>query len=108
MLCLSCDLLKKDDPTVLGGDQSPMGKVGVTVGSSSEPISGVSNFSATLTALSGGISTYSAQATLTNTLLKTSLSNYPGITINGNTVTISNVQIESTTAGIKCISGPGA
>jgi len=56
VLCLYCDLLKKDDPTVLGGDQSPMGKVGVTVGSRSEPISGVSNFSATVTALSGVIS----------------------------------------------------
>jgi hypothetical protein len=85
-----------------------MGNVGVTVSSSSVAVSGVSNFSATVTSNSGGVSTYSAQATVTNTILKTALSNYPGITVSNNTVTISNIQIQSTTDGIKCISGPGA
>jgi hypothetical protein len=108
VLCQSCDLLKKDDPTVLGGDQSPMGNVGVTVTSSTVAVAGAGNFSASVTSLSGGVSNYTAQATVTNTLLKNQLTNYPGITVNGNIVSISNLQIESTTNGIRCVSGPGA
>lgn len=108
LLCISCDLLNESDPTEIGGSQSPMGNVGTTVTSSTAAIAGVSNFSASVTSLSGGVSTYTAQVTITNTLLKTALSNYPGISVNGNTVSISNIQIASTTEGIKCVSGPGA
>ena len=108
MLCMSCDLLKDDDSTVLGGDQSPMGNIGVTVTSGTTAVAGASDFSASVTALANGVSTYTAQATVTNTLLKNQLANYPGIIVNGNTVSISNMQIESTTNGIRCVSGPGA
>ncbi len=107
-LSISCDLLKKDDPAALGGSQSPMGMVGATSSSSSSPIAGTSNISASVTALNGTTSTITAQATVTNSLLKSLLANYPGTTVNGNTVSISNMQIESTTTGLKCITGPGA
>lgn len=109
MLCLSCEkLFKKDDPNTLGGDPSPMGEVGVTVSSSTIPNAGMSNFSATVTALSDGVSTYSGSATVTSTLLKNMVINFPGVTINGSTVSIANMQIQQTTEGIKCMTGSGA
>jgi hypothetical protein len=109
MLCFSCDkLTKKDDPTVLGGDQSPMSEVGVTVSSSSVEIAGVSNFSATVSSLEGGISTYNAHAKVTNSLLKNMVANFPGVTIDGDNVSIADFQIKQTTEGIQCLTGPGA
>jgi len=109
LLCMSCDkLLNKDDPAELSGDPSAMGAVGVTVSSSTAPVAGVSNFNATVTALKDGVSTYSAQATVTNTLLKNMVANFPGVVITGDQVSITNFQIQQTTAGLKCLSGPGA
>ena len=102
----SCDLIKdKDD---IGGDQSPMGEVGVTVSSSSAEIAGVSNFSAVITNLEDGISTYSASATVTNELLRNMVANFPGVEINGDVVTITDMKIQQTKEGIKSISGNGA
>lgn len=109
VLSVSCDkLLNKDDPSELNGDQSPMGEVGATVESSSAAIAGVSNFTATVTSLSDGVSSYNASATVTNDLLKNMVSNFPGVTINGNTVSITNMKMQQTTDGIKCLTGPGA
>jgi hypothetical protein len=109
VLCMSCDkLLNKDDPTELGGDQSAMSEVGVTVSSSSAPIAGVSDFNATVTALKDGVSTYSAQATVTNSLLKNMVANFPGVTINGDNISITNMKIQQTTNGIKSLTGGGA
>lgn len=109
VLCMSCDkLLNKDDPTELGGDKSAMSEVGVTVSSSSAPIAGVSNLTATVTSFKDGISTYSGSATITNPLLKNMVANFPGVTITGNNVSITNMQMQQTTDGIKCITGPGA
>lgn len=109
VLCSSCDkLLNKDDPTVLSGDPSAMSEVGVTVTSSSDPAAGVSDFNATVTALKDGISTYTAQATVTNPLLKNMVANFPGVTIDGDKVTITDFKMQQTTAGLKCISGPGS
>ena len=103
----SCDEILKPG-TTLGGSQSPMGEVGVTVSTSSAPIAGVSGFSASVTSLTDGVSTYNAQATVTNTLLKNMVSDFPGVTVNGNTVTITGLKIQQTTEGIKCLTGDGA
>ena len=103
----SCDEILKPG-TTLGGSQSPMGEVGVIVTSSSVPIAGVSGFSASVTTLTDGVSTYSAQATVTNALLKNMVSDFPGVTVNGNTVTITGLKIQQTTEGIKCLTGDGA
>jgi hypothetical protein len=110
VLCMSCEDLfnKEEDAGTLGGDQSPMGEVGTTVSSSSAEIAGVSNFTATVTALKDGVSTYSAQATVTNALLKNMVSNFPGVTVIGDKVSITNMQIQQTKEGIKCNTGPGA
>jgi hypothetical protein len=109
MLFLSCEkILKKDDPAALNGDPSPMGEVGVTVTSSSAPIAGLSNFTATVTTMKDGVSTYSGSATVTNEFLKNMVSNFPGVTINGNTVSITNMKIQQTTDGIKSLTGGGA
>jgi hypothetical protein len=102
----SCDLIKdKDD---ISGDQSPMGEVGVTVSSSSQEIAGVSNFEATVTELNDGISRYSAVATVTNPLIKNIVANFPGVEVNGDVVSISDMEIQQTKEGIKSISGNGA
>ena len=66
----SCDDQSDDgNPNKLTGSQSKMGVVGVSVSSSSAEIAGVSNFSAVVESLENGISTYTAQATVTNPLL---------------------------------------
>ena len=109
-LCFSCDKLfnKEDDPDVLSGDPSPMAEAGVEVSSSSAAIAGVSNFSATVTEFKDGISTYTGSATVTNPVIKNMVANFPGVTIDGNTVSIANMQMQQTTEGIKCLTGPGA
>jgi hypothetical protein len=106
VLNISCN--KESDNVVLGGDQSPMGEVGVTVSSSSAEIAGVSNFNAKVTSLKDGISTYTASATVTNTLLKNMVANFPGVTIDGDNVSITGMEIQQTKEGIKSLTGPGA
>jgi hypothetical protein len=105
LLCYSCE---KESDTKLNGDQSPMGEVGVTVSSSSTEIAGASNFNATVTKLEGGVSTYSASATVTNALLKNLVANFPGVTINGDEVSITGMEIQQTKEGIRSLTGPGA
>jgi hypothetical protein len=105
----SCEkLLKKDDPSVLNGNQSSMGKVGVSVESSSVEIAGISNCKASVTALDGGVSSYSGSATVKNVLLKNLVANIPGITINGDKVTATNIQFKLTDEGFECKTGPAA
>lgn len=94
--------------TDLTGSQSAMGLAGVTVSSSSAEIAGVSDFSAVVSKLENGISSYTAQATVTNPLIKNMIANFPGVVINGDAVSISNLQVQQTSDGIKCITGPFA
>lgn len=109
LISLSCEkLLDKDDPNELGGDQSPMGEVGAAVSSSSVEIAGVSDFSAVVTKLESGISIYTASAKVTNTFIKNMVASFPGVTINGDNVTITDMKIQQTKEGIKCHTGPGA
>ncbi len=109
MVGVSCsDSSDNGSSNALDGSQSPMGLVGVTVSSSSSEIAGVSNFSATVESLENGISSYSASANVTNPLLKNMVSNFPGVTINGDAVSITGLRIQQTTNGIKCLTGPFA
>jgi hypothetical protein len=103
---MSCKKDKTDDNTTLGGDQSPMGNVGTTISSTSVQIAGVSNFNATVTALSNGISTYSGSATVANAALLNMLANVPEITIAGNVVSTTSFKFKNTTEGIQLLSGP--
>ncbi len=103
----SCDLIKKDDGS-LKGDQSPMGLVGETASSSSTTIAGVSGFSATVSSLTDGVSTFSGSATVNNTVLKNLLSNFPELTISGNTVSANNLKFKLTKEGIEFKSGARA
>lgn len=108
-LCLSCEKTQdKEDANELNGDQSPMGEVGATVSSSSAEIAGVSDFAAVVTKLEGGVSTYTASAKVTNTFIKNMVASFPGVTIDGDNVTITDMKIQQTDEGIKCITGPGA
>ncbi|PKP06750.1 MAG: hypothetical protein CVU10_04110 [Bacteroidetes bacterium HGW-Bacteroidetes-5] len=103
----SCDLI--DAATgKLGGTPSAMGAVGVTVTTSSSPISGVSNFTATVTTSNDGVSTYSGSATVTNSALSTLFTNIPGVSVNGSTVSTTNMQFKQTTKGLELLSGPTA
>ncbi|MCO5257262.1 MAG: hypothetical protein M9926_10930 [Lentimicrobium sp.] len=109
VFCFSCEkILDKEDANELKGDQSPMGEVGVIVSSGSAEIAGVSDFSAVVTELKEGVSTYTASAKVTNTFIKNMVSGFPGVTINGDDVTITNLKMQQTTEGIKCLTGPGA
>jgi hypothetical protein len=101
-LSYSCN---KESSTELNGDQSPMGEAGVMVSSSSAEIAGVSSFSATVTSLDKGISTYSATATVTNPLFKNMVANFPGIVISGDQVSITGLQVQQTKEGIKNLTG---
>ncbi|MCK9400850.1 MAG: hypothetical protein M0Q51_12775 [Bacteroidales bacterium] len=105
VLCLSCE---KDDPSVLSGDQSAMGEVGVTVESSSVEIAGVSDASATVITLKSGVSSFSGSATVKNEFLKNLLANIPGITITGDKVSATNMEYKITKEGFECKTGPGA
>jgi hypothetical protein len=102
MICYSCT---KDGSEDISGDQSPMGEVGVTVSSGSWEIAGISNFSAIVTNLESGISKYSATATITNPLFKNMVANFPGITINGDEVSITDLEVQQTKEGIKSLTG---
>ncbi|HOP14395.1 hypothetical protein [Lentimicrobium sp.] len=109
VFCFSCEkIIDKEDANELKGDQSPMGEVGVIVSSGSAEIAGVSDFSAVVTELKEGVSTYTASAKVTNTFIKNMVSGFPGVTINGDDVTITNLKMQQTTEGIKCLTGPGA
>lgn len=106
----SCEKLfnKDEDSGKLKGDPSPMAEVGVTVSSSSAEIAGVSNFEATVTALTDGVSSYTGSATVTNPLIRDLFTKIPGVTVNGNTVTGKDIKFRQTTDGIELLSGPSA
>lgn len=94
---------KKDGIKDIAGPVSNMGQIGVTVSSSTTAVNGVSNFNATVSSLENGVSVFTASANVTNQALKTLLSNYPSVfTINGNTVSTSNIRLKQTTEGVKC------
>lgn len=101
----SCEDLFNDSDE-LDGDQSPMGEAGVTVSSSSGEISGVSNFDAAVASLKDGVSNYSGSATVKNAFLKNLLTNIPGIEINGDVVTGTNIEFKNTKEGIEFLTGP--
>jgi hypothetical protein len=102
----SCDIIEEAIlGTTLGGEQSAIGQTGVTVTSSSAAINGVSNFQASVTSLSNGVSNYTGSATIANTSILNTLSNLPGVTVEGNTVTVTGVKFKSTTEGIESIYG---
>lgn len=106
LLLTSCDLIEEAiTGSKLGGSQSAIGEVGVTVTSSSTQINGVSNIQASVTSLSGGVSSYTGSATVANSSILNTLSNLPGVTVSGNTVTVTGVKFKSTTEGIESIYG---
>jgi len=96
---------KKDNPDTLGGLQSPMGEVGETISSSSGTIAGVNSISASVVSLENGVSSFTGSAVITNSTIKNILSNHPQTTINGNNVTISDIEFRITTEGIESING---
>jgi hypothetical protein len=104
ILFSSCS--KKEDNTTVEGNQSPMGVVGTTVSSTSETIAGVSDFAAEVIALEDGVSTYMGYAIVNNPALKNLLSNFPEISISGDTVSTNNFRFKSTTQGIELMTGP--
>ncbi len=95
---------KKDEIDTLGGEQSPIGQVGVTV-TSSGTVAGVSSISASVVALENGISSFSGTAVITNSNIKNILSNHPGTVVDGNNVTITDIELKITTEGISSVNG---
>jgi hypothetical protein len=95
---------KKDDEEI-NGDQSPMGEVGTRVTSTVQEVAGVRDIEAEVVSLDNGVSTYTGSAKVTNTAIKNILSNFSKVTINGDVVTVTDIQFKSTTEGIEAISG---
>ncbi|HQG77815.1 MAG TPA: hypothetical protein PLS58_10010 [Bacteroidales bacterium] len=89
----------------LGGSPSPIGEEGVTFSTSSGTIAGVSNVSASVTELKGGVSSISGSAVVTNPVIKNILSNHPEAQINGNNVTVTDVEFRITTEGVESVYG---
>jgi hypothetical protein len=96
---------KKEKTDILGGGQSPMGEVGETISSSSAAISGVSSINASVVSLNNGISSFSGTAVVTNSAIKNILSNHPQTVINGDNVTITDIEFRITSEGIESING---
>lgn len=96
---------KKDKTDTLGGLQSPMGEVGEAISSSSATIAGVSSISASVVSLENGVSSFTGTAVVTNSTIKNILSNHPQTVINGNNVTISDIEFRITSEGIESING---
>lgn len=96
---------KKEKIDILGGEQSPMGEVGETVSSSSSTIAGVSSIAATVVSLENEVSSFSGTAVITNNTIKNILSNHPQTVINGDNVTITDIEFRITTEGIEAVNG---
>jgi hypothetical protein len=107
--CFSCDLLEDDeddDNTNIDGEQSPMGDVGTTFSSSTLTIAGVSDVEGSISNLNNGVSTLKAKAVVTNPALKNLLSNFPEVSVNGDTVSTDNAKFRITKDGIEYLTGP--
>lgn len=103
----ACELFEDDDDnTSIGGEQSAMGQVGTTISSTSVEYFGVKDFHAEVTALSGGVSSLSGSAVVTNAFLRNLMSNFPEVTIRGDTVIATGIKGKNTKDGIELISGP--
>jgi hypothetical protein len=90
---------KKDDNSALGGSQSPMGEIGETLDAFN--ITGITNASAEVVSLQGGISTLSASATITDAAILDILESVPEFEVNGNSVSVSDIAFKITTEGIE-------
>jgi len=100
-LSQSCKKDSATDNSTISGDASPMGSVGTTFYSSSIAVAGIGGFSGSVTALSGGISSYSGHAIISNSVIKNILSNYPAYNINGDSVSVSDFKFKQTVEGIQ-------
>ena len=90
------------------GEQSPMGEVGVTISSSDYTVSGVTGISGEVIALEDGVSVYSGTATITNDNFKNILSNFPGTEVEGDQVTMTDIEFKQTDQGIEAVTGLAA
>ena len=96
---------KKDKADTLGGMQSPMGEVGETISSSWGTVAGVSSIEAEVVSLENGVSSFSGTAVVTNNTIKNIQQNHPQTTVNGDNVTITDIEFRITSEGIESING---
>lgn len=101
----SCDLLEKDDPNDIDGDQSPMGIVGTTIDGSGGEIAGLSNLSGVVISLDGKTSVYQGSCVCKNQFLKNLAANIPELVVSGDNISTSNVKVMNTKEGIELKSG---
>lgn len=82
-----------------------MGEVGETISSSWGTIAGVSSIQAEVVSLENGVSSFSGTAVITNNTIKNILQNHPQTTVNGDNVTITDIEFRITSEGIESING---
>jgi hypothetical protein len=104
VFCMSCKK-ETNESGSLGGDQSPMGNVGSVLSCSSGEIAGISKITSSVTGLENGVSICQGSATVKNTIIKNVLSNFPGLSINGDVVSWDNLRFKSTKEGMECVLG---
>ncbi len=105
VLSHSCKKDTTADVTDIEGAQSSMGVVGTLVHGSALSSVGITGLTASVVSLSNGISSYSGSCNVTNPTIKNILSNIPGITINGDSVSGSGFQFKSTVEGVQSYVG---
>jgi hypothetical protein len=102
----SCDLFGDTEKGKITGTQSEIGAKGSTFTMSAVGVTGVSNLQASVTDLSGGISTINGSATVTNTTILNLIKAYPGdLTLNGNAVTLQGMKVKFLSDGFEKTSG---
>ncbi len=95
-----------DSVSSLGGDPSPQAAVGVTItGSCYNSEMGIGSIEAEITSLNDGISSITGTTTVSNENIKNILSNDPHTEINGDQVTLTDIEFKNTTDGIAAVNG---
>lgn len=89
----------------VGGDPSPMADEGTTFSAYATNIDGVSKMEAMVTSGKAGVATLKGSALVTNTRLKSILSNIPELKVDGDEVTAEGIQFKNTSKGIESVKG---
>ena len=93
------------DFDTIKGAQSPMGEVGVTVSSYGVEVYGVSGIAGSVVALEDGVSSYTGTATVTSENMRNILANFEGTEVEGEQVTINDLEFKQTEHGLEAVNG---
>ncbi len=107
VLTVGCKKEVEEIKTVesIAGTPATMGESGATGKVFGANVSGVSDFSGSVTTNEAGVSVITATAKVTNPTIKNFITNLPGVTFNGDMATVTDVKIKATNEGFESIKG---